>query len=660
MVGNNPGQYSGSNLKDMKIARAALLSACITAYCCLTSCAPSKLGRIRVPADILSLAEESEMPLIDTGQLHSDTLTVRDEEGKDILIMRAVKDENGEMVANDVINAAIVTAKFRNIAERNGQIIVHFDVRVPENMLDGDWQLRLHPRMTILGAEMPLDSIFITGSAYRKAQLKGYQRYRRFLNSIISDSTLLIDAHQLEAFLKRNLPELYSFREDSSIVSEERFKSAFGIGENEALEHFKHGYRIRRNNKKIASREKAFRKMVKSPIIKDGLRLDTILVSGGDFIYNYVQTVSTVPGLRKILVDLSGGIYRREKKIYDVPRSDALTFYVSSLSSLVDGKPRFLKQVLERKLEANSSCNIDFRAGSSRIDRSLGQNECEIARIEGILRSLLEDEIFDLDSIIVCASCSPEGKYSLNEKLSTQRSASVGAMLSAFISRYADSVRNSLGYVVNEADVPMFREDIPVIRRNVAENWSMLDRLIQADSLMDGDERQAYFKYASLGNADRRERSMSSMASYSYIRNRLYPKLRTVKFDFYLHRRGMIKDTVWTTVPDTLYMMGVEAIRKHDYKAALSILRPYSDYNCAIACSCLGYDASALEILERLDRNARVNYMLAVIYTRKGRVRDAAECYIKACRADPSLVHRGNLDPEISSLISTYKINENF
>ena len=144
---------------------------------------------------------------------------------------------------------------------------------------------------------------------------------------------------------------------------------------------------------------------------------------------------------------------------------------------------------------------------------------------------------------------------------------------------------------------------------------------------------------------------------YPYLSKELYPRLRTVIFAFRLHRRNMLQDTIRTTVLDTAYMAGVQAIRDRDYKQALTLLRPYADFNTAIAYCCLDYNASALAILEKLDRNAEVNYMLALLYARQGDERSAVECYLHACTQNGAFVHRGNLDPEISALIRKYGLN---
>ena len=119
----------------------------------------------------------------------------------------------------------------------------------------------------------------------------------------------------------------------------------------------------------------------------------------------------------------------------------------------------------------------------------------------------------------------------------------------------------------------------------------------------------------------------------------------------------MVKDTVHTTVLDSLYMRGVQAIRDRDYETAVTILRPYKDYNTAVAYCLMDYNASAMDILKDLPRTARVDYMLAILHARAGDDRMAVQHYLHACAKEPSYVHRGNLDPEIAALIKNYGLH---
>ena len=267
-----------------------------------------------------------------------DTFVVKDGD-KEILIMKAIKDEDGEMVAHDVLDAAVVTARFRNVAERNGRVDIEFQVIVPQSMQDSKWQLRFRPQMYILQDTLDLDPVIITGAEYRKAQLKGYQQYEKFLASIITDPDEFVNWWMLELFIERNMPELYAFKTDSTYVTDEQFASVYGVTEKEAIEHYTDKLAREANSRKMARREKMYRRYVKVPIVKDGLRLDTVIhASNGDFIYRYVQPIKTRPKLRKVDVVLSGDIYESDRKIYDIPMSEPLTFYISSLSAFVDNR----------------------------------------------------------------------------------------------------------------------------------------------------------------------------------------------------------------------------------------------------------------------------------------------------------------------------------
>ena len=568
-------------------------------------------------------------------------------------------------MATDVIDAAVVTARFRNVAERHGKVDLRFLVTVPQTMLNSRWQLRLTPAMNVLGEDILLEPVLITGKDYRKAQLRGYQQYERFINSIITDTTRFIRRHELEVFLHRNIPDLYQLKTDTTFVSDERFASIYGVTEREAVEHYTRMLAAAFNRRKIERKDRMFNRYVKVPIVTDGLRLDTVMVtSSGDFIYEYVQTVNTAPELRKVDVTLSGAIFEEEHDLYTIPSADPLTFYISSLSTLTQNEERYLTQVIGRRVTANSTYWIDFETGRADIDPGLGENASEISRIKRHLGDLLENREFDLDSIIVTASCSPEGDYRSNESLSGRRSASVSQYFDKYIRRYRDSLTREAGLfysmdaTYDGGSSPGGR--IPFVSRNIPENWEMLAELVATDTELGGDEREDYLRRAEVRDPDARERGLSSAPYYPRLRTVLYPRLRTVRFDFHLHRKGMVKDTIHTTVLDTAYMRGIQAIRDRDYRTAVTILRPYGDYNAAVAFCCMDYNESALDILGRLEKTPAVNYLLAIVHARKGEDQDAVQSYLDACDQDPSYIHRGNLDPEISELISRYGLNSDW
>lgn len=588
-----------------------------------------------------------------------DTFIIKDGD-KEILIMKAIKDEDGEMVAHDVIDAAVVTARFRNVAERNGRVDIEFQVIVPQSMQDSRWQLRFRPQMYIMQDTLDLDPVIITGSEYRKAQLRGYQQYEKFLSSIVTNPDEFVNWWLLELFIERNIPDLYAFKTDSTYVSDEQFASVYGVTEKEAIEHYTDKLAREYNSRKMSRKEKMYRKYVKVPIETEGLRLDTVIQSyNGDFIYRYVQPIKTRPKLRKVDVVLSGDIYESDQKIYDIPLSDPLTFYISSLSAFVDNTERYLTKIIERRVEENTACYIEFASASFEVDETMGNNPGEIGRIKDNLKSLMNNEKFDLDSIVVTSSASPEGTVKYNDRLSTRRSEGISDYFTRWMNHYQDSLERERGFAVDEEGnvIVEKRREIPMKGQSSGENWKMLDRLVEKDTVMTAEQKESYCNLSSHLDIDQRERAMQSEPYYRHLRESLYPRLRTVRFDFHLHRKGMVKDTIHTTVLDSAYMNGVQAIRDRDYEVALTLLRPYNDYNTAIAYLCMDYNASAIQILEQLDRTAQVNYMLAVLYSRRGEEQKAVECYVRSCSQDPSYIHRGNLDPEIAVLIRRYGLN---
>ena len=629
-----------------------------------TACGPSshirQLKQEQVSAQ-LSLSEERELPTLDVGApVHRDTLVVEDPQGREVIIMKAVKDENGEMVAHETLDAARVTARFRNVAERGGSVDLRFQILVPEKMQDSDWQLCFYPDLFVLEDSIRLEPVLITGSGYRKAQLKGYQQYRRFLESLSADSLHFVDRRQLENFLRRNIPSIYRYRTDSSFVSDEAFTSAFGVTEQRALEHYTNDLRVRLNRRKVERKEEVFRQYVKAPIVSEGLRLDTVIQQiGGDIAYEYVQSVRVRPKMRKASVILGGEILQDGQVIYRVPPSEPLTFYISSLSSLTDNRIRYKTKVISRAVQANTACYIEFEQGKADIRENRGNNPAEMGRIKENLVSLVEDKVFDLDSIVITASCSPEGSWESNRKLSVLRSESVSRHYQAFLKRREDSLRRSQGVMLSMDESYRAAQKAPIrfIPHYDAENWDMLDALVEKDSTLARADKDRYGKIRETADLDTREKMLQELSGYRYLRENLYPRLRTVRFDFHLHRKGMVKDTVHTTEVDSTYMLGLEALREREYEKALSLLREYRDYNTAIAYVSLDYNASAMDILKDLEKTPQVNYMLALLYARKGDNQNAVQYYLNACHEDRSYVFRGNLDPEINVLIQRYGLN---
>lgn len=558
------------------------------------------------------------------------------------VIMNAIRDsETGEMVATDVITASKVTARFRNVAERAGYVSIGFDITVPSGLSDSHWQLKLRPVMLIQNDTVPLDPVYITGRNYRTAQLRGYERYRAFLATIITDTTEFLKIHQLEIFLQRHFPETYAMKTDSSYVEDHRAENLFGVTQRDAFEHYTRHMKWQRNERRKERKDRMFRKYIKDPIVYEGIRLDTVLVGNdGDFIYRYLHTFRSRPALKKVAISLEGSLYDKGECVAELHFPEILTFYISSLTTLADETPRYRMIVLERRVYDNTKALIDFEVGSAVIDTLLGDNASELRRVRKCIDDVVAREEFGLDSLIITASCSPEGSWHSNRFLSKARSESVLLYIDDYVPvHWRDSMHTS----------------------EMPENWDQLSLLVKNDTSISRQSKELFLDLLrDVRDPDEREKMMSVMPEYRYMREVIYPQLRSVSFDFYLHRTGMQKDTIHTTELDSLYMSGVQSLKNLDYKKAVTILRPYDDYNSALAFMSADYNHSAWDVLGRLDdTDPKVCYLKAMVLSRLGKLDEARKYYELCIAYDPYMKYRANLDPEMFDLLNQ-NLNKHF
>lgn len=587
----------------------------------------------------LSIAEESPEDTVKESVLID---SLRSSLSDEPLIMKAIKDtETGEMVATDVIRASRVVARFRNVAERAGFVTISFDICVPAEMSSSEWQLKVFPFMAIQKDTVALDPVFITGEKYRGRQLRGYEKYREFLSSIITDPNDFLRLGQLEIFLQRHFPETFAMKNDTSYVSEPMAENLFGVTQRDAFEHYRKDLKWRNNERRKSRVGEMYEKYVKDPILSEGVRLDTVILSSdGDFIYRYNHVFRSRPNLRKVVVSLDGKMYRDGECFIHLPFPEELTFYISSLSSLTDDRLRYVMDIRSRTVYENTKALIDFAHASSKVDTLLGDNASELARVRQCMEDVYARKEFILDSLVVVASCSPEGSYALNKRLSADRSRAVKDYISDFVpAEWKDSLKSSV----------------------LPENWDQLMRLVENDTVLSPNVRRDVVIMARKmdGGPDVVEQKLSLMPEYRYLRESLYPKLRSVSFDFYLHRADMVQDTVYTTRLDTVYMDGVQAIRDLDYRKAVTLLRPYDDFNSALAFMCADYNHSAMDVLGRLDdTDPKVCYLKAMVLSRLEQADEAMKYFELALAYDPRLEYRANLDPEMYEIVKQRQSKE--
>lgn len=640
----------------LAVRRVSIIVVVVVAALMMVGCAGGrKLSYVRdggVTAEVAvgSLDDVYSAPANDTVQKPPEVIEVKDLQGNSIIMNAVMDDESGEMVAVEQLNEIVVEARFRHVAERNGVVDLVFELAVPEQLQRSMWQVRFLPRYMFLGDTLAADKIFITGTRFRKVQEWEYRMYGNYMGRVVPQEvadTLYYREKMMERFVARN---------------------GNNVADTAARKHFRKGILAGINSRMARAGEKIYNRFVVDPYPVGGVRLDSVVhdPGKGKIRYFYLQRIEARAGLRRVDMVMDGEVYTNGRRLCSLKGTEPITFYISSISSFTDNTGRYLKKVISRDLHFDAMYNIEFRKGEWKIDPGVGDNWRELASLKDNISQILSNEDYVMDSIHITAACSPEGKMHVNSKLSGRRGESIKNYVMEYMRQYRDSLESSV-WEINEDDG--YEGDVNgksegfgngnIRITEISEDWESLYAILRKDTVL-GCGSEMLEKCIKETDPDRREELLTGMDGSGYLQRVIYPRLRRVKFNFKLHRKGMLKDTVHTTVLDSVYMSGVEALKNRDYKRAVTLLRPYDCYNTAVAYVCMDYNNSALDILSRLPRDARRDYMLAVVYGRLGDEKLAVEHFLNSVEQDEAMRHRGNLDPEISALIKKYGLFNNF
>lgn len=474
---------------------------------------------------------------------------------------------DGERVMALQIEQVTVVAKMRSIPERNGRVVLDFIVTLPKQLLGKSRSVVITPILHKPDESVALEDLVIRGGRFSLLQERDYWQY--------------------ETYVER-------FRPDT------------------------------------VGREAAFNRFVKFPYPED-VRLDSLVEGRSTVTYYYSQEVKTDETSKKMLVTLQGQVLAVDDSAYCLPPSDTLSYVVSSMISFVDTVPRYRIKVIDKFVTVEDRNYIQFFVGDTRVVDTLGDNRRQLDKITGLMRQIVEQQEFWVDTITLTAASSPEGAYAFNDRLSQGRAAALKRYL---VRRYGKSI------------------DTMLIVRWAAEDWTELTNRIRTDREI-GNRDAILELIAEEKNPDRREQAIRQQFSkeYAYIRSVIYPQLRAVNFRYNLRRKGMVKDTIHTTELDTTYTRGVELLQKRKYAKALYILNDYNDRNTVVAHLSLDHNERAMELLATMPKDAVTEYLRAIACSRLGRKAEGRKHFLEACRLDGRMEYRGNLDPEIAELL---------
>ena len=474
---------------------------------------------------------------------------------------------DGERVMSLQIEQVTVVAKVRSVPERNGRVKLDFIVTLPKQLLGKSRSVMVTPVLHKPDGRMALEDLVIRSGRFSLLQQRDYWQYETYIDR---------------------------FRPDT------------------------------------VGREEAFNRFVKFPYPED-TRLDSVVERRGMMTYYYSEEIPTDETSKRMAITLQGRVEGIDESSYRMPASDTLTYVISSMLSFVDTMPRYRIKVIDKYVTVSDRNYIQFFVGDTRVVDTLGDNRQQLDKITNLMRQIVEQEEFWVDTITLTAASSPEGAYTFNDRLSQGRAQALKQYL---VRRYGRGI------------------DTLLTVRWIAEDWPELAQRIRTDKSI--ENREAILALiASEKNPDKREQTIRKRfpKDYAYIRSAIYPQLRAVNFRYNLRRKGMVKDTIHTTELDTAYARGVELLRKRKYARALYILNDYNDRNTVVAHLSMDHNERALELLATMPKDAVVEYLKAIACSRLGRKAEGREHFLEACRLDERMEYRGNLDPEIAELL---------
>lgn len=315
---------------------------------CAASCSPMKelhkLDNASFELGLFLPGEDSEETTDNTKK--SEVSVRKSTKEEEIYVMHAEKDENGEYVATEKIDAATVTARFRNKAEHFGMIDLEFLIVVPGTIVLDDMRVTIQPEMYVLGDTVYLQKFHVTGKNFRDRQQKGRDLYEKFVGKIVADTTEFLHRRQFEGFLERNLPQVYALKDSDEDYTESQFQAFFDVDAKEALDHYLDKSKIRKNHRRINSKDLMFEKYCPydRPQVTADVLFDTTWTQSSDFVYLYKHSIRTRPKMKKIDVIISGEVNNYDDEFaIEMQKSLPLSFYVSSISALTRDEVRTLR-----------------------------------------------------------------------------------------------------------------------------------------------------------------------------------------------------------------------------------------------------------------------------------------------------------------------------
>lgn len=484
-----------------------------------------------------------------------------------------------------------------------------------------------------------------TTGLYAKYMQDYERKTKKHISRFLTDFSFHGDKDSLASFQKemelRSIPKKYKEIYEANRSVSNIDNHVFTL--NDSVEISKHRYffdAIVLNELAATRKDEMFDKMVKFPYSdnKTGIRLDTIIPSGNNFIFYYTQEYPVVEGLKKIRITMDSKVQAIDQSEYKLQGSDTLSYFIASLAQLADMSMIEKRTELHRNLYDRITVYTAYKTTKSAMsiyDIDYQKNRANMDKLVESFRKYNKSTEFTIDSVTMTSTTSLEGDYDDNYDLTSNRAASVKNYLS-----------KTLG-----GDV----ESLFKIKYK-GEDWNTLLAYIRKrDDIVNKDNIQNMLTNAVYPDQCEEDIKKQFPADYKIIQDSIYPLLRRIDFVIDLHRTGLTSDTVQVEYRSD-YEEGLRLLQEREYWKAIEILANYPDYNAALCLACLGYNSKAYDLLEQLTPTGNTEYLLAIVSSRLKKEKEAVNHLLKSYELDSSKIYRSKLDPEVTTLIRKYNL----
>lgn len=161
-----------------------------------------------------------------------------------------------------------------------------------------------------------------------------------------------------------------------------------------------------------------------------------------------------------------------------------------------------------KKVEiATGKAVIDFRVNKTTLDEKYRNNEAELAKITNSIDKIKSAKEAEIQSVVICGSASPEGKYSVNERLAAGRTQAI------------------YNYVVDKYDFP---EGV-ITFESIPENWAGLRKFVEETPLI--KNRAAVLEIIDSDlDPDAKEAKLRTVAGWRVVHSDALPALRSTTY----------------------------------------------------------------------------------------------------------------------------------